>query len=127
MRTGPQVLTNADKGDRHVSVLYRPTSSGRTLRVRAHYNNSPSPRVNAAAADRGDGFTTVNGSTEAALDMAAGRSPLGDATGLATLRLSGRVDERSAGGDRHVAVAVAGTQTGTDPVVLYGLTIAGAQ
>jgi hypothetical protein len=127
LRTGPQMLTNADKGDRHVSVLYRPTNSSRTLRVRAHYNNSSSPRANAVAFTRGDGFTTVNGSTEATLDMASSRSPLGDATGMATLRLSGRVDERSAGGDRHVAVVVAGTQAGTDPVVLYGLTIAGAQ
>lgn len=126
-RSGPLSLTNADRGDRHVSVLYRPTSSSRTLRVRAHYNNSSTPRPNAVSSDRGDGFVTVHGSTEATLDMASARSPLGGANGLATLRLSGRVDDRSAGGDRHVAVAVAGTQSGTDPVVVYGITVAGAQ
>lgn len=126
-RTGPLVLTNSDKGDRHVSVLYRPTSSSRTLAVRAHYNNAATPRANAVATDRGDGFVTSTGSSEATFDMASSRSPLGSANGMATLRLSGRVTDRSSGGDRHVAVAVAGTQSGTDPVVVYGLTVSGAQ
>jgi hypothetical protein len=126
-RTGPLALTQEPRGDRHASVLYRPADSARPLRVRVHYNNSPTPRPNAAATDRGDGFVTVQGGSEAVLDMAASRSPLGAANGLATLRLSGRVDERSAGGDRHVAITLAGTQSGTDPVVFYGLTVSGAQ
>jgi hypothetical protein len=77
------------------------------------------------AADRGDGVTVVTGSSVATLNMASDRSTLGQATGYARVSMSGRVDEMSAGGDRHVAIALSGTQS-TGTVQLHSMTVAGA-
>lgn len=127
MRTGNLSLT--DDPSRAIDVLYRPTTSDSTLTVGLHYNNSPTARNNAIQADRGTGFTvTANG--PAAINLKKSRSALGDATGSATAYFSGRKSEWSSGGDQHVAVAYAGTQSGTaanDAVVLYGTRISGAK
>lgn len=125
-RTGPMSLVT-ENSSRSVSVLYKPTSSTATLGVRLHFNNSSTPRPNAVASSRGDGFVTVTGSTEATLDMSLSRSALGNAVGMAKAYFSGRADDRSAGADRHVAVAAAGTQPTTDGVVLYGIGVEGVQ
>jgi hypothetical protein len=124
-RTGNLVLgeSQADGGSRSVSVLYNPTTAPSPLQVRLHYNNSPTPRANAISAERG-GFASTAGSSAAVLDMKATRSSLGTANGFARAYFSGHRDDRSVGGDRHVAVAVAGTQV-SEPVKLYGLTIDG--
>lgn len=110
------------EASREIGVLYRPTATTANLELRLHYNGSSSPRPNAIASDRGEGVTTVQGSTSALLDMRADRSALGTAPGYATARYSGRVDDRSAGGDKHAAIAVAGQGQN---VVLYGVTMGG--
>lgn len=122
-RSPPMALVN-EKGARSVSVLYTPTAGTHSLNLGLHYNNSSSPRANAVATDRGGGFTTATGSTVATLNLAAARSPLGDATGQATAHFAGRVDERSAGADRHVAIAFSGAQQ-SDAVRLHAVTIEG--
>lgn len=124
-RSGNYVLVNAP--DRSVGVLYRPTAVSSDLQVRMHYNGSSSPRSNAVQSDRGDGFVTETGSTAAVLNMRSDRSALGTAPGYAMARYAGRVDERSGGGDKHIAVAIAGTRatSGAD-VVVYGVTLNGA-
>jgi hypothetical protein len=124
LRTGNYEMST-ERGSRSVTFGYNPTASDSTLRLRVYYNNAAAPRKNAAATNRGTGFVTDTGSTESTLNMAATRSPLGDATGTATASLAGRVDEGSAGGDREVAIEVAGTQT-TDPVTLYSVRVEGA-
>jgi hypothetical protein len=43
--------------------------------------------------------------------MKRSRSALGDASGVARAMYYGGNDERSAGADRHVAIALAGTQS----------------
>lgn len=122
-RTGPYPL---DEGpSRTVGVLYKPSPN--TLSVRTHYNGSTSPRANAIASNRGDGFVIAQGSTNASLDMSLDRSSLGDAPGYAKAYLSGRANDRSAGGDKHMAIAVAGTKTGTDPVTIYSITVDGVK
>lgn len=127
-RTGTSKLKD-EGGSRSIGVLYKPTASDSNLNVSLHFNNSSTPRANAVATDRGGGgFTTDSGSTVAVLNMKKTKL-LGEANGFAKAYYSGRQDDRSVGGDRHIAVAVAGTQSSTagDNVVLYGLTIEGAE
>lgn len=122
LRTGNMALI--DEPDRSLGVLYKPTASDSNLNVSLFYNNSDTARANAIQSDRGTGFTvTPNG--PATINMKKSRSALGDATGAAFAHHSGRKSERSAGGDQHVAVQFAGTQT-ADAVTIYGARISGA-
>lgn len=123
MRTGNLALVN-ENGDRAVGLVYRPTVSDSLLNIGLHYNNSPTPRANAVAADVGAGFSTTLGSTASVLNMNKARSPLGESSGFAQAHYSGRVDDRSAGSDRHVALAVSGEQS-TDSVALYAIRMSG--
>lgn len=125
LRTGNMPLVN-EGGSRSIAFLYKPTTADSTLNVRMHYNDSDTPRANAISSDRGNGFTTVNGSTDAALNLKKTRSALGDATGYAKAYFSGRVDDRSAGADRHIAIAVAGTQT-SDAVTIHSVAVEGVK
>lgn len=120
IRTGPMML--ADEPTREVGVLYKPTAATANLAVRLHYNNSDTPRPNAVAADRGDGVQA--GTAGATIDLRTSRSALGDATGHAVARYSGRFNDRSAGGDRHLAIDLSGTQQGAS-VVLHSMTVGG--
>jgi hypothetical protein len=123
LRTGAMPLT--DEPQRAVRVVYTPTSDSHTLNARLYYNNSATPRSNAIASDRGTGFVTDTGSTQATLDMAATRSPLGEAVGSAQFSLAGRLDDRSAGGDRYVALELAGEQSTSRPTI-HRLDVKGA-
>jgi hypothetical protein len=109
-----------------VSVLYKPTATTSVLELGLHYNNSSTPRTAAIASNRGGGFVSEAGGPAATLDMQVARSPLGDSTGMAKASFAGRVDEGSAGADRHIAVALAGTQAGTNTVCLYAVQVEGA-
>ena len=109
--------------DRSIGVVFDPTATTCPLNLSLHFNGSTSARANAVASDRGGGFIT--GTTAATVDMRTARSPLGDATGYAQAHMAGRLDPRSVGADRHVAIALAGTQN-ADRVAIHGVTIAGA-
>lgn len=109
---------------RSVGFVYQPTTETTPLRLSLHYNGSTAARTNAVASDRGTGFVSTVGQTQAVLDMAATRSSLAPATGYAEAMFSGRLDPRSAGADRHVAIGLAGTQ-GAAPVRLHSVTIEG--
>lgn len=121
IRTGNFPLTGDDS--RSVGVVYTPTTSDASLSLGMHYNNSETPRANAIVSDRGDGF--VASGSAATLNMKKSRSALGDANGYARAYFSGRVDPRSAGGDRHIAVAMSGTQA-ADKVTVHSVVIEGA-
>lgn len=125
MRTGNLTLAT-ERGDRSVAFVYQPTTSNATLNVGLHFNNSSSARANAIATDTGTGFTTVQGSTVAQLNLNRNRSALGDANGFAQAPYSGRVDDRSAGGDKHLAVDVSGEQS-ADPIALFAVRVMGAE
>jgi len=120
LRTGALAIT--PEPDRSIGLLYKPTPADCQIAVGLHYNNSGTARPNAIASDRGSGF--VSNGTQAALNMAQTRSPLAEANGFARAYFSGRLDDRSAGGDRHLAVAFSGTQS-ADPVALYSITMSG--
>jgi hypothetical protein len=122
-RSGPYPVD--DGPSRSIGVLYTPSPN--TLEVRTHYNGSDSPRANAIAADRGDGFLVTQGSTAATLNMATDRSTLGASPGYARAYLSGRANDRSAGADKHLAVAVAGQKTGSSPVIVHAVTVEGVR
>jgi hypothetical protein len=111
--------------DRSIAILYEPTASSANLELSLRYNNSQTARANAIQSDRGAGFT-VSAGGPATLNMQKTRSALGDATGQAVAHYAGRKSDRSAGGDQHVSVQVAGTQSG-DNVKLYGLRVSGVQ
>jgi hypothetical protein len=131
LRMGPRPFANEKGGietSRSVTVIYNPTVSSEALDLRLHFNNSATARTNAIASNPGTGFITTTGSTGATLDMAIARSPLGSAVGQARAEFSGRVDLRSAGGDKHVAIAVTGQQTGTttgDGIAFHSIAIEG--
>lgn len=121
LRTGPMTLKT--EGGRSVDVLFAPTTASATLGLALHYNNAAAPRPNAIASDRGGAFVTTTGGTLATLNMSKTRSPLGEASGQARAYYSGRVDDRSVGTDRHMAVAVTGSAT--EPVAVHKIAIDG--
>ena len=126
-RSGNMPLTDDRQGSRAFTVVYKPTADDSLLNLRMYYNNSQTPRENAVASDRGDGFST-SGGTQTSLNMKLSRSALGDASGTARAYHTGRNDPRSAGADKHIAAELAGTQAGTtgNAVVIHGIAIDGA-
>jgi hypothetical protein len=123
LRTGNMAFTQGDT-DRTIRVLYRPTAADCTLNLALHYNSSATARPAAVRTDRGVGFTT-DGGQNAQLNLKLSRSALGDATGYAACHYAGRVDDRSAGADRHLAVAASLERPSAEPVTLFGLGISG--
>jgi hypothetical protein len=127
LRTGNMALSNED-GRQAVSVLYTPTAGTASLSLQRFFNGSSTPRSNVIASDRGDGFVSVAPGSESILNMAVNRSPLGDASGLARAAFSGGNDERSIGADRHVAVALSGTQASSASApAIHAIVIEGAK
>jgi hypothetical protein len=126
VRTGNMQLTTED-GKRGISVLYTPTAGDATLALSRHFNGSDTARNNAVAVDRGDGFVTSGSGPASTLNMKLTRSSLGDASGVARAMFSGGVDERSSGIDRHVAIAMAGTQSSSaNAPAIHAVVVEGA-
>jgi hypothetical protein len=115
-------LAIIDEPTRQIGVLYQPTASTASLTLNVHYNNSATARANAVQSDRGEGAVATSGGV--VIDMRAARSALGDSNGYTTARYSGRANDRSAGGDRHLAVDISGSQAAA-AVVLHGITVGG--
>ena len=126
VKTGNLPLSNEDDGSRAIGVTYTPTVGDASLNVKLHYNNSESSRPNAIQTRPGTGFEA---STEGAvLNMKKARSELGDATGTARAKYSGRVDEKSSGGDKHIAVSFSGTQSAANnSPTIHSVQIEGAE
>jgi hypothetical protein len=126
LRTGNMQLTTED-GRRGITVLYTPTEGDAFLSLSRHFNGSATPRDNAVASDRGDGFVVSVPGAASVLNMKRTRSALGDASGMARALFSGGVDDRSAGVDRHVAIALSGTQSSSSNTpALHAVIVEGA-
>lgn len=110
--------------DRRIRLIYKPTASDSALTLKLHVNNAATPRPAAIASDRGDGFTTTPGGG-AEINLKSARSTLGTANGYAACYYAGRLDDRSAGGDRHLALDVSVSTPSDGGVLLYGLAIEG--
>ena len=125
-KTGNMSLTDDKQQSRSVQLVYKPTAEESNLKLRLYYNNADTPRNSVISSDRGDGFV-ASGTSESTLNMQLSRSALGDANGLGRAYFSGRNDTRSAGGDRHIAVELAGTQAGTtgSAVKIFGVAVEG--
>jgi hypothetical protein len=113
-----------DEPERTLEIVYSPTADDSNLALGLHYNNSATARPNAIVADRGSGWTVTPGGP-AVINMKKTRSPLGDATGYAHAIFAGRKNDRSAGGDRHVAANLSGQQT-DNPVVIHAVRVQGS-
>jgi hypothetical protein len=122
IRTGNLALSNDPS--RAISLLYKPTATTETASIGLHYNNSPTARPNAIAHNPGSGF--VAGATSSSLDMSKTRSALQEANGYAQANYAGRLDDKSSGGDRHIAVALSGDQSG-DAIAFYAMKVQGAE
>lgn len=109
---------------RAVGVLYTPTASTSSLRLKLYYNGAATPRDNAVNVDRGGAFTAD--ATGGVLDMRLGSSHLADSVGYAKARYSGRGSDFSGGADRHVAVELSGSKSSTsDSPEIHAITIEG--
>ncbi len=124
IRTGNMAL-DPKSSDRSIRFLYTPTAANCTLSLALHFNNSATARQSAVRTDRGTGFTSEAGQP-ATLNLKSSRSALGDATGYATCAYAGRVDDLSAGADRHIAINVSVTRPSAEGVTLHGIALMGA-
>lgn len=122
IRTGN--LAIADEPDRTIRILYAPTATSETVGLSMFYNNSQTPRPNAISSTRDFGVQTQLGNAVATIDLSSSRSALGNATGMASVRFAGRMDERSVGADRHIAIQFSGDQT-SSAVKLFGVAASG--
>ncbi len=118
--------------DRSVSVIYRPTETNSDLYLREFFNNSPQPRINVMARDRGTGFVHDTTGAKTRLNMSSTRSSLGLSTGVAKAQFAGRNYSDMGGADRHVAVELSGpsvlagtADSAPSEVLLYGLEVNG--
>ena len=124
LKTGEMPLSDED-GMRNIGILYTPTEDETNLNLNLHFNASPTARANAIESNPGTGFVASTTSTK--LNMQKTRSSLGEANGVAVARYSGRGSPKSAGGDRHMAVALTGQQsTSSEKAVIHVITIQGA-
>jgi len=126
-RSGNMAIAN-EEGRQAVSVLYTPTTGDSSLSLSRYFNGSDTPRQNAVASDRGDGFVPTAPGSASVLNMKRTRSALGDASGVARAMFYGGNEERAGGAARHVAIAVAGTQaSAADAPSLHTLIVEGAK
>lgn len=107
LKTGSFPLSPDDS--RGIGLVYTPTAADAELTLRLFYNGSSTSRDNAISSDRGDGFEARQ--EGAVLNMNVSRSHLQDSNGFARAMYSGRMDPKSSGGDRHIAVEVSGSQS----------------
>lgn len=123
-QTGNLLLN--DEPDRSIGILYSPLPADSTVNLGLHFNGTTAPRANAIASNRGGQFVVDTGSTVATLNMNVGRSPLGEASGYAQAMFAGRLDPRSVGADRHVAIAISGNADQTQ-TKFHAITVSGVE
>lgn len=126
-KSGNMAIVNEDNRQ-GISVLYTPTAGDASLNLSRYFNGSDTARPNAVAIDRGDGFIPAVPGSASVLNMKRTRSALGEASGVARAMFSGGNEERSAGADRHVAIALAGTQSSsTDSPAIHSVVVEGVK
>lgn len=115
----------AGEMQRGVTIAYAPQPQNCEVALRTYYNNAKAPRYNVAARNRGIGFTHSTVDAGARYDMAAPTLATGYDSGVATALFAGRTLSDVKSADRHISVELAGARKNPEPVVFYGLHIAG--
>lgn len=115
----------ASESSRAISLSYAPQPSTCEVSMRLYYNNSPNPRPNVAARNRGTGFSHDIVDAAARLDMGGFTAAYGADTGVSRALYAGRTIDDVNSSDRSVAVEFVGARKTAEPVVLYALTIYG--
>jgi hypothetical protein len=110
---------------RNVSLLFTPTSGKTLLKMRMYYNNSPHPRINVAARDRGTGEEYSTEEPAVVLDMDAGLLPDRISTGVCRALFSSHTVDDIKGNDRHVAVELRAKTGSAGPIVIHSMDVYG--
>jgi hypothetical protein len=114
----------ADK-NRNVGLLFTPTAGPGLMKLRMYYNNSPHPRVNVAARDRGTGVVYQTQEPCVTLDMDAGLLPDRISTGVCRALFSSHTVDDIQGNDRHVAIELSAERSTTGPVEIHSVDVFG--
>jgi len=119
--------TVKEQPDRHVEVVYRPTTNANSpndiMNLRLFYDHKTSAETFEHAQEIGDGVKTEPGTTNALIDLKLSRSTLGDQPGYARLGY-GKVRSDRAQGNRWVAFQIQGFQ-GDDAIRVPEITVEG--
>lgn len=110
---------------RSIGLTYQPQSRQCLMSLRTYYNNSPFPRGNVAARNRGTGFAHSTVDNAARHDMVAQQTTSGLEAGVASAMFAGRSLDDVRSSDRHIAVELVGARTAPEPVTIYQLTVDG--
>jgi hypothetical protein len=110
---------------RNIGLTYKPQKKPCELSLRLYYNNSPYPRPNVVQRNRGTGFVHSTVDNGARMDMSADLRGTGADSGVVNAVFMGRTMDDMQSGDRQVAVEIVGAQKTSDPVTVYGISIAG--
>jgi hypothetical protein len=114
----------ADK-NRNVGLLFTPTAGPSLMKLRMYYNNSPHPRVNVAARDRGTGVVYQTQEPCVTLDMDAGLLPDRISTGVCRALFSSHTVDDIQGNDRHVAIELSAERSTTGPIEIHSVDVFG--
>ena len=110
---------------RNVSLLFTPTDGKTLLKLRMYYNNSPHPRINVAARDRGTGEEYPTEEPAVVLDMDASLLPDRISSGVCRALFSSHTVDDIKGNDRHVAVELRAKTGEAGPIVIHSVDVFG--
>ena len=113
--------------DRRITLSYQPQPAACEVSLRTYYNNSSSPRPNAARRDRGTGFVHDITDNAARLDMGANTQKYGVDSGVTSVLHVGRTIDDVQSSDRFIAIELVGARKTAAPVVIYALDILGTE
>ena len=110
---------------RNVSLLFTPTVGRTLLKLRMYYNNSPHPRINVTARDRGTGEEYSTEEPAVVLDMDASLLPDRISSGVCRALFSSHTVDDFKGNDRHVAVELRAKTGEAGPIVIHSVDVFG--
>lgn len=110
---------------RNVAMLFTPTQGPCPMKLRLFYNNSPYPRINVAARDRGTGERYETQEPVTAIDMDASLLPDRVSSGVCRALFTSQTIDDFRGNDRHVAVELSADRTDSGPFVIHALDVYG--
>jgi hypothetical protein len=111
--------------NRNVGLLFTPTSGPCKMKLRMYYNNSPFPRINVAARDRGTGVVYETQEPCVTLDMDANLLPDRISSGVCRALFSSHTVDDIQGNDRHVAFELSADRDEAGRVEIHSVDVFG--